>query len=115
MEVEIDELFFSSEIALEDRSAATLLPIIKNYKRQDSKIYSNEWKAYQQLTDLGFEYDIVCHKYNLIDSETGSHTHSRDWVDLVCGKDEEQSSMQHPPRHAWLVFMQIYVALTQPG
>ena len=61
-------------IAVEDRSAATLLPIINNYVRQGSKIYSNEWKAYQQLTDLGFEHDTVCHKYNFIDPETGAHT-----------------------------------------
>ena len=39
-------------IAVEDRSAETLLPIIKNYIRQASKSYSDEWKAYQQLTDL---------------------------------------------------------------
>ena len=44
-------------IAVEDRSAATLLPIVKNDTWHGSKICSDEWKAYQQLIDLGFEHD----------------------------------------------------------
>ena len=47
-------------IAVEDRLAVTLLPIIKNYILQGSKIYFDE------LTDLGSERDAVCHKYILL-------------------------------------------------
>ena len=46
---------------VQDRSAATLLPIIQKYCLQGSIIYSDKWKAYQSLASLGYVHRTVNH------------------------------------------------------
>lgn len=59
-------------IAVENRSAASLIPIINQYIRPGSTIYSDEWKAYRSIEN--FEHLTVCHKYNFVDPDTLAHT-----------------------------------------
>ena len=68
-----------------DRSAATLLPIIKKYILPGSTIVSNGWKAYQALANEGFTHWIVNHSEHFVNpSDARVHTRNieRLWRDL---------------------------------
>ena len=43
-------------VVVEDRSAATLIPIIQRYIRPGSVIISDEWQAYSTLSSLGYTH-----------------------------------------------------------
>lgn len=44
------------------RDANTLLPIIRDVVKQGSEIWTDEWRAYNRLSNLGFVHHTVCHK-----------------------------------------------------
>lgn len=48
--------------AVPDRTARTLIPIIRTYVREGSMIYSDQWRPYQRLRSLGmYDHDDVNH------------------------------------------------------
>jgi len=47
---------------VEDRSEATLVPIIKKYVEEGATIYSDGWAAYSKLSQHGFNHFVVVHK-----------------------------------------------------
>jgi len=53
------------------RDRATLLPIIKREVEVGSKIHSDEWRAYRNLSDHGYVHKTVNHQLHFIDPETG--------------------------------------------
>ncbi|KCZ81262.1 hypothetical protein H312_01340 [Anncaliia algerae PRA339] len=59
---------------IEDKSIATILPIINNVVIGGSTIFTNEHKSYQRLQNLGYEHGTVCHKYEFINKITGANT-----------------------------------------
>lgn len=60
---------------VEDRSAATLLPIIREHVRPLQVVVSDEWRAYCQVErDLGMGHLTVNHKMHFVDPNTGAHT-----------------------------------------
>ena len=59
---------------VETRDADTLLPIIASVVREGSEIWSDCWKAYGQLPDLGFQHATVNHSENFVDPETQVNT-----------------------------------------
>lgn len=61
-------------ICVPDRSEKTLLPIIQKYVRPGSIIFSDCWKAYNNLQLSGFQHNTVNHTYNFVDPNTGAHT-----------------------------------------
>ncbi|XP_019862099.1 PREDICTED: uncharacterized protein LOC109590640 [Amphimedon queenslandica] len=63
-------------VAVADRSAATLLPIIYKYVRPGSTIISDQWRAYSSLSSVssGFTHLTVNHSLNFIDPFSGAHT-----------------------------------------
>ena len=61
-------------VEVEDRSAATLLPIIFENVKPGSTILSDEWKAYNQLVNYGFKHGTVNHSLNFVNPQTGDHT-----------------------------------------
>ena len=70
---ETKECFLCS---VEDRSAATLLPLIVANTEPGSTIMSDEWRSYRQIVNLPQQYShlTVNHSYNFVDPETGAHT-----------------------------------------
>ena len=54
-----------------DRSAQTLIPIIQQYIRPGTTIYSDMWPAYNQLNELGYNHQVVNHSRNFVDPESG--------------------------------------------
>ena len=57
-----------------DRSANTLIPIIKKNVMRESIIYSDEWRAYSCLDKHGYFHGTVNHKKNFVNPQTLVHT-----------------------------------------
>ena len=67
------EIRFFFEI-VEDRSAETLMPLIKKYIKKGSIIHSDCWKSYSSLEKEGYFHLTVKHSEEFVNSETGAHT-----------------------------------------
>ena len=51
-----------------------LLPIITKVVRPGSIIHSDEWRAYNAISETGiYEHKKIAHKYNFVNPETGTH------------------------------------------
>ena len=62
-----------------DRSAATLLDVIKEHVEEGSVIYSDSWKGYktEDLVAAGFDHWKVNHRFHFVNPDTGVNTSSR--------------------------------------
>ena len=62
-------------VGVDQRNAATLLPIIAQHVRPGTVVYSDEWAAYNALaTTTGNTHLTVNHSLHFVDSLTGAHT-----------------------------------------
>jgi len=61
---------------VEDRSAATLLPIIQRYCLPGATIYTDAWAAYDGLGALGFVHRRVVHEREFVVPGTDIHTNN---------------------------------------
>ena len=52
-----------------NRKKETLLPIIQQHVCRDSIIYHDDWAAYRDLQDLGYQDGTVVHRYEFVSSE----------------------------------------------
>ena len=59
--------------SVEDRSADTLVPIIKQHVLPGTIIISDCWKAYSRLTEEGYVHQTVNHSKEFVNRETGAH------------------------------------------
>ena len=60
-------------VRVPDRTAATLIPLVKRYIKPGTKILSDCWRSYAQLEKEGFVHETVNHSIEFV-SETGTHT-----------------------------------------
>ena len=58
----------------DDRKAETLIPIIASTVKPFSIIWSDQWKAYNTLSNYGFNHYTVNHSKNFVDPSTGVNT-----------------------------------------
>ena len=68
-----------------DRSANTLIPIIKQFIKPGSVIYSDSWRAYSRLGEEGYTHYTINHKENFVHPNNPNiHTQNieRLWLDL---------------------------------
>ena len=63
---------FSVPVA--NRDAATLLPIIQQWIRPGSIVWSDIWPAYNNLPALAYVHDTVNHRLHFIDPHIGVTT-----------------------------------------
>ena len=61
---------------VEDRSADTLIPIIKGNVLPGTTIISDCWKAYSRLSEEGFTHHTVDHCKVFVNKETGARTNT---------------------------------------
>ena len=61
-------------VPVPDRSAATMLPILCEWIEPGTTIYSEQWRAYSQLSQNGFGHETVNHSLHFRDPETGVYT-----------------------------------------
>ena len=59
---------------VEQRNAATLLPIIRKHVQNGTTIYSDEWKAYGRLRE-DYKHSTVCHEHEFVTAD-GTHTNT---------------------------------------
>lgn len=59
---------------VEDRSSSTLIPIIQSVIREGSTVQSDEWRAYRNLSELGFDHNTVNHSVEFVNHMDGTHT-----------------------------------------
>lgn len=52
---------------------ATLIPIIQNEVELGTTIYSDQWRAHNNLKDIGYHHKIVNHSELFIGPTTGAH------------------------------------------
>ena len=62
--------------SVEDRSAETLIPIIKEHVLPGTTIISDCWKAYARLEEEGYVHQTVNHSKEFVNKETGAHTNT---------------------------------------
>ena len=69
---ETKEIFM---VRVPDRTRSTLYKIIKKHIRPGTRIISDEWAAYQTLSEEGYTHDTICHKRNFVNPKDPSiHT-----------------------------------------
>ena len=62
-------------VEVEHKDAATLLPIIQQFVRPGSIVYSDKWSSYRSLnTVTGLVHDTVNHSVHFVDPASGAHT-----------------------------------------
>ena len=61
-------------VPVEDRTASTLIPLIKKWIKPGTKVISDCWKAYGTLKEEGYIHGTVNHSIEFVNSETGDHT-----------------------------------------
>ncbi len=68
-------------VPVEDRSAATLIPIIEKFVKKGSIIHTDCWKSYNSLKEKGFDHLEVNHSKEFKNPETGACTNGieGDW------------------------------------
>ena len=61
---------------VQQRDAATLLPIIQQHVAPGTIVHSDEWKAYSKISELPHvsSHDVVNQSVNFVDPASGVHT-----------------------------------------
>jgi transposase-like protein len=63
-------------VAVPQRNALTLLPIIQQYILPGTTVVSDMWAAYNTIGNIGYNHLTVNHSLNFVDPVTGAHTNS---------------------------------------
>lgn len=71
-------------VQVPDRTANTLLEIIRQWISPGTTIISDKWRSYRDLDNQGFTHFTVNHSVNFVDPDTGAHTNNieRLWRDV---------------------------------
>ncbi|XP_076051151.1 uncharacterized protein LOC143031337 [Oratosquilla oratoria] len=88
-----------------DRSARTLVPIIKKIIKPGTVVYSDSWRAYNQLCDHGYSHFVINHKKHFVDPNNPKvHTQNIEqlWLDLKQWSKRPGLRQQYLARYIFL-------------
>ncbi|CAF4443984.1 unnamed protein product [Rotaria socialis] len=93
------KLFSCARASVDQRDAATLLPIIYQYIRAGTTIYSDQWTAYNGIANgpglHRYNHPTVNHSVNFVDPTTSTHTQNIENL-WVCMKRKKKNQLgQH--------------------
>ena len=63
-------------LTVENRSAETLEALVEKYVERGSVLYTDAWRGYSNLVNLGFRHFVVNHSISFVGGETGVHTNT---------------------------------------
>lgn len=104
---------FSGDIFIkhvDQRNAATLLPIIRQYIRPGTTVISDSWAAYRRIGQLpeGYTHLTINHSVHFVDPETGAHTNTIEstWQKLKARHKKEYGTArtqlaEYISQHLW--------------
>ena len=64
-------------VPVPDRTADTLVAIIRDWIEPGTTVITDSWAAYRNLESLGFTHRTVKHPIHFVDPDTGAHTNNR--------------------------------------
>ena len=73
-------------VIVPDRSADTLLPLIRQHIEPGTIIYSDEWRSYLSIQNIGYHHDSVNHSVTFV-REDGVHTNNIEGVHSLLKAD----------------------------
>ena len=83
-------------VEVEHRDAATLLPLIQQYIRPGSVVFSDEWAAYRRITQTtGMKHQTVNHSIHFVDPATGAHTQGVEGMWSCCKRLLREERAMH--------------------
>ncbi|CAF2022984.1 unnamed protein product [Rotaria magnacalcarata] len=91
-------------VPVQQRDAATLLPVITTYVLPETTIYSDEWRAYHALQhNPAYQHATVNHSVSFVDSNSGVHTQNIEntWM-LVKRKQKKQGEFSRTLVNSYL-------------
>ncbi|CAF1443342.1 unnamed protein product [Rotaria magnacalcarata] len=91
-------------VPVQQRDAATLLPVITTYVLPGTTIYSDEWRAYHALQhNPAYQHATVNHSVSFVDSNSGVHTQNIEntWM-LVKRKQKKQGEFSRTLVNSYL-------------
>lgn len=65
------------------RDRTTLLLIIREWFRPGTKIYSDYWKAYYCLSDIGYQHSKLNYSLEFVNSETEARTEQKKYISTL--------------------------------
>jgi transposase-like protein len=63
-------------VPVQDRTAETLMAVIRDWIEPSTTVISDCWKAYHDLASQGYKHLTVNHSIHLVDPNTGAHTNT---------------------------------------
>jgi len=90
----------AGRLVTDNRSAANLIPIIRDAILPGSTIFSDEWSSYSTVRNLpGFRHLTVNHSLHFVDPITGAHTQN-----IECHwKNAKRRNKKHHGTHRQMV------------
>ena len=83
-------------VEVEHRDATTLLPLIQQYIRPDSVVFSDEWAAYKRIIQTtGMTHQTVNHSIHFVDPATGAHTQGVEGMWSCCKRLLREERAMH--------------------
>ncbi|GFU32318.1 putative transposase-like protein [Trichonephila clavipes] len=100
-------------VAVNDRTAETLLGLIESWIEPGTTVISDCWKSYERLSERGYHHLTVNHLLEFIDSETGAHTNTIEvtWRHFKASLPECNRKGRFEGYIAWYMFRKICFAL----
>jgi transposase-like protein len=82
-------------VAVPQRNAATLLPIIQQFIRPGTTVVSDLWAAYNTIGNIGYRHLTVNHQVNFVNPVTGAHTNTVENMWMRAKQEGVRNSQRH--------------------